>query len=1125
MTDNEGAAQAENLPEPDGTSRALGRFWTSLGPLLLAVLALLFGVVALVLTPREEEPQIVVPLADVFVAAPGLSAAQVERQIATPLESLLTQIDGVEHVYSMSRPGQAIVTVRFFVGEDREDSLVKIYNKIQSNIDHVPESVSSWVVKPVEVDDVPIVVASLWSDTPERVGAFELRRLAEEAAVSLQSVDNANRVVVTGGLPREIRVELNPEALAARRTAVTDVLWAIGVSNITRPAGTIEQANESLAVEAGTFFRSAADLRDAVVNVVDGRPVFLGDVAEVIDGAAEPDNYTWMGFGPARREGDPGTGIYPAVSLAVAKRKGSNAVWVARDVEERLAELQQTLFPPEVHVRIIRNYGDTANEKVNNLVSSLFIAILTVAIFIGAIMGWRAALVVGLAVPICYGATLGINLLTGYTINRVTLFALILALGLLVDDPITGVDNIDRFLRMRKFTQLRSIALAIQEVRGALIMSTIAIVLSFLPMFFITGMMGPYMGPMAINVPLAVTMSTVVAFLITPWMARKFLRAPADTGTEYDIRRTMVYRLYAGVVRPIVASPARAWMFLIVGGVLFLISMGLTAFRLVPLKLLPFDNKDEFQIVAEMPESATLEMTDAVLRDVAAFLRTVPEVKEFAGYSGLASPMDFNGMVRHYYLRNGGNVGDLRVTLLPRLKREHQSHEIALRIRPAIDEIAKRHGAILKIVEVPPGPPVLATVVAEVYGDPSTPYSEIQNAARVVAERLRAEALVTEVDTSIEDDQTKLVFVTDKEKAALSGVGTEDIAQAVAIVTEGQPAGFLQIPTEAQPLPILVRLPIERRNRPEDRDALRLIGRPGITKIRENGGVSDAPQPLVPIGEIGTLQEKLQDKTIYHKNLRPVVYVYAEMAGRAPADAILDIAWDRTHAKEGDAERPVAGRTYAAPGAGIAWSLPPGTRVKWNGEGEWQVTVRVFRDLGLAFAAALVGIFIVLTLQTRSVPIALIIMLAIPLTAIGIMPGFWLLNSVGERLVGGFPNPVFFTATAMIGMIALAGIVVRNSLILIEFIHIALKEGMDFKEALLQAGAIRMRPVFLTAGTTLLGNLVITLDPIFNGLAWAVIFGISASTFFTLGVIPAVYYLVYRNRPGHGVVGTRQEEM
>ncbi|MCB2155293.1 efflux RND transporter permease subunit [bacterium] len=1118
-------------PSPEGEpqerldwgSKVVASFLTGFGPAILGFLALAAGIIALYIIPREEEPQIVVPLADVFVTAPGLSAEQVERQISTPLENLLYQIDGVEYVYSMSRPGQSVVTVRFYVGEDREDSLVKIYNQIHSNSDKVPSSVSGWVVKPLEVDDVPIVIAMLWSEDPEKTGDHELRRLAEEVVLKLHSIQNTNRVEVTGGRPREIRVELNPEALAARRTTPMDVAWALQVSNDELPAGQIDRMDEAILIETGEFFHNATELGNAVVNVVDGVPVYLNEVATVIDGPIEPDNYTWMGFGAASGENDPKTGIYPAVALSVAKRKGSNAVWVANDVVEMMKQLDDELFPPEVHYRIIRNYGETANQKVNDLVSSLLVAIITVVIFIGVVMGWRAALVVGLAVPICYGATLGLNMLTGYTINRVTLFALILALGLLVDDPITGIDNIDRYLTMGKYKKRKSVLLAIQEVRNALIMSTIAIVLSFIPMSFITGMMGPYMGPMAANVPLAVVMSTFVAFLITPWMSMKLLR-PKAHDQKWDIRNTMLYKIYNLFVRPLVKSRKRAWLFVGIVVIAFFASAALPAFRLVPLKLLPFDNKNEFQVIVDMPEGTTLERTQAVTQAVSDYLREVPEVVEFAGFVGLSSPIDFNGMVRHYYLRHGGNVADLRVTLLDKTQRKHQSHDLILRIRKDIDAISEREGANIKLVEVPPGPPVISTVTVELYGEPATPYEQIEEAAFTLADRLKKEPLVVDIDTSVEADQKKLIFVTDKEKASLSGVATEDISGTVNLAIDGMVASDLEIPSEANPLPIRLQLPVDRRSTPHDVLTLFVRGRPGIVKQRQNGGLVDAPQPLVQLGEIGEFQQTVEDKTIYHKNLKRVSYVFAELAGRAPADAILDVMADKGRTEAVDI--PLEGRNYLVRGSGIPWDLPSDVNAKWNGEGEWKITLRVFRDLGIAFGAALLGIMVVLMIQTGSGVISLIIMTAIPLTMIGIMPGFWLLNSIGPgpEEFGGFPNPTFFTATAMIGMIALAGIVVRNSLILVEFIHQALREGMELEEALVQAGAIRMRPVFLTAGTTLLGNLVITLDPIFNGLAWSIIFGIAASTLFTLAVIPVVYYLVYGRKEGHGLPVERKEE-
>ena len=1084
-------------------------------PLLLLLVALVGGAVALAITPREEEPQIVVPVADVIVEAPGLSAEQVERQIATPLEKILYQIDGVEYVYSMSRSQRCVVTVRFYVGENREDSLIKVYNKVFSNTDRIPAAVKSWVVKPLEIDDVPIVVVALWSDNPDLTSDHELRRLAEEIEHDLQSIENTNRVEVTGGRPRQIRVELDPDALAARRTAPLEVAWAIDVSSKLLPAGEIQTLDRDLIVEAGNFIQSGDELANLVINVVDGVPVYLRDVAHIIDGPAEPASYTWIGFGPASKLSKEYPDAYPAVAISIAKKKGANAVWVAEEVEGYFSKLKREIFPPEVNYRIIRNYGRTADEKINNLVASLLVAVLTVTIFIGIFLGWRAALVVGLAVPICYGITLALDLFTGYTINRVTLFALILALGLLVDDPITGVENIERYLRTGRYPRRTSIILAIGEIRTALIMSTVAIILAFAPLHYITGMMGPYMAPMAFNVPVSVTASTVVAFLVTPWLAYKLLR-PSQEASAKDIEETTLYRVYSSLLKPLFSTRQRSWIFLAIVSFLFLVSMVFPLLRVVPLKLLPYDNKDEFQVVIDMPEGTTLERTQGVAAAFCRYLSTVPEVKDYTAFVGVPSPMDFNGMVRHYYLRQAAHYADIRVTLAERHRRSQQSHAILLRLRRDLEEIAQSYDCRLKLVEVPPGPPVISTVTVELFGGEVIPYSTLQEGAKLLEERLKQEPFVVDVDTSVGDDQQKLIFVPDREKAALSGIGTEDIASTVRLANHGLIAAYLQIPSEVNPLPVILRLPLQVRSSPHILAALHVKGRPGITKIREKSGVRDAPQPMVPLGELGDLHISTQDKVIYHKNLKPVAYVFAEVAGRAPAEIVLDVASD-LNTNFPKSQTPPGRRTYFNSGGGLPWALPEGVLAVWKGEGEWKITVRVFRDLGMAFGVALLGIFLVLRIQTGLSAITAIIMIAIPLSLIGIMPGFWLLNQLGMRSVNGFPDPILFTATAMIGIIALAGIVIRNSLILVEFIHMSLREGKGLTDALLRAGAVRMRPIFLTAGTTMLGNLVITLDPIFSGLAWAIIFGLAASTVFTLFVIPVLYSLVYSNKPGHGL--------
>ncbi|NND96685.1 MAG: efflux RND transporter permease subunit [Pirellulaceae bacterium] len=1071
--------------------------------ILLVVISLMLGAAALVLTPREEEPQIVVPMADVFAFAPGLSAEEVERQVTDRLEKLLYQIDGVEFVYSVSQPGQCVVTVRFFVGEDREDSLVKIYNKINSSTDKIPPVVKSWVVKPIEVDDVPIVIATLWSDQTERYGDHELRRIAEEVQHELQAIPNTNQVEVVGGRPRRIYVNLDAQRLAAHKTSPLQVARALQVSNVTARNGSFDQQNTQFNVETGTFISSVADLEDIVVNVAGGRPVYLKNIATVVDGPAEADSYSWIGFGGADKQHGDKTDLFPAVNISVAKRKGSNAVKVAKAVEAKLTQLERTHLPAGTHFRITRDYGETANEKVNELIEGLVIAVLTVVGLIGLTMGWRPALVIALAIPVCYSLTLFINLMVGYSINRVTMFALILALGLLVDDPITDVENIARYFTMKIFAPRQSVLRAVQEVRPALILSTLAIIVSFLPLAFITGMMGPYMAPMALNVPLTVTISTLVAFVITPWLAMVSLRQVSDAGEEesYDLTTKPLYRLSRFVLAPILVGRARAWSVLIGIAMLLVVAMIPPVFRWVPVKMLPYDNKNEFQIVVDMPEGTTLERTDVVSRRIGRFLGGLAEVRDYEVVVGKASPMDFNGLVRHYFLRQGPHVADIRVNLLAKEHRKQQSHEILLRIRDEVTELAESLGANIKLVEVPPGPPVMASITAEVYGPPEGNYAQQIEVARSVKDRLEHEPGVVDLDVSAEDDQIRFVFETDKPKAALSGISTQTIADTVAAVLSGHEATVLHLPNEVEPLWIELRLPRARRSALDDLEEVYVQGEAG---------------QVVQLGALGEFRETLEDKSIYHKNLQRVVYVFAEVAGRPPADAIVDVQWDRVSEPMAQAldaapnPRPVEQRSWLSPGGGVSWSVPDGYHVEWAGEGEWDITLDVFRDLGLAFGAALLGIFIVLMFQTGSRLLPVLIMSAIPLTMIGIMPGFWALNVIMDQPVGGHPNPVFITATAMIGMIALAGIVVRNSVVLIDFIHLAQAEGHSLVESIIRSVAVRTRPILLTAGTTLLANWVITLDPVFSGLAWAIIFGILTSTLFTLIVIPAAYWLLYR---------------
>jgi multidrug efflux pump subunit AcrB len=1077
---NERAAAEAAAAPPAGreplVQRIVRAFLTGpLAPMVLIV-ALAAGIVAVLATPREEEPQIVVPMADVFVSYPGASAEEVERLVATPLEKLLWQVDGVEHVYSQSRRDGALVTVRFRVGEDRERALVRLVTRIEAHRDEVPPGVTGWVVKPVEIDDLPIVALTLWS---ARADESELRRLAEEMAARLDALPELSRSELLGGLPREVRVELDREALAGRGLTALEVEQALRGADASLPAGAFDRADRRVDVVAGPFLRGAREVERLVVGARGGRPVYLADVARVVDGPVEPERLVRIGFGPAgARAQAPAGRSFPAVTIALAKQRGTNAVKVAAEVLAAAHRLESELLPADVQVEVTRDWGETADEKVNELLGHLGLAIVTVVGLVAFALGWREGLIVAAAVPVTFALTLLVNLLFGYSINRVTLFALVLVLGLVCDDPIVDVENIHRHLARRKLPRLQAVLTAVNEVRPPVIVATLAVILSFLPLLFITGMMGPYMRPMAINVPVAMAMSLLVAFTITPWMAYLLLRgeghgeahdagAPAAAG-----RGGLLDRLY----RPIVARfvDRRGARTLLWSGLVLLLaaSGALVVLGAIPLKMLPYDNKSELALVLDLDEGTTLAATDAAVRDVERFLATVPEVTEFTAHVGAPGPIDFNGLVRHYGLRRAANLADLRVNLVPKRERSQQSHALGLRLRGDLEAIAARHHARLKIVEMPPGPPVLATLVAEVRGPAERTDAELVAAARDVAARLAAEAGVVDVDVMAEAPHARLDFTLDKEKAALHGVATADVARTLRLALSGSDAATVHEPAERQPLRVRVGLDRARRSGAEELARM---------QVRGSGG------DLVELSELGSFAEVVADPPITHKDLERVAFALADVAGRPPADVVFAL------------ERSLAAKPLAG-----------GARAEWAGEGEWKITVDVFRDLGIAFAAALVGIYVLLVLETRSLGMPLVIMLAIPLGMIGIVPGFWLLNQVAGSVVDGHRDPVWFTATGMIGMIALAGIVVRNSIILIDFVRHRLAEGVDLRTAVIESGAQRLRPIVLTAGAAMLGAWPITLDPIFSGLAWSLIFGLLASTAFTLIVVPVVCSRVLR---------------
>ncbi len=1073
------------MTSPNNTllTRIVRLFLGSQLSIMLIVISLCLGAFSIFITPKEEEPQIVVPMADIYVQAPGASPEEIEKLVATPLEKLLWEIDGVEYVYSMSTREKAVVTVRFFVGEDRENAIVKLHNKIQMSLDRVPPIVTNWLVKPIEIDDVPILTLTLFS---KKYSDHELGRVGEEVMTRLSRLENISRSQIFGGRKRQIRVELDPLLMKGFGVTIDDIEKALKGADASVEAGTFNKNNARVTLTSSSFLTTVDEIKELVVSGRKDKPVFLEDLADIIDGPQEPDHYTRIGFSNYHKQKYPDNETIqssaPCVTLAFSKKKGTNAVRVTQNILEEVERLKQSVIPDNIQIEVTRNHGRTAQVKVNELLGSLGFAIISVVILLAITLGPREACVVALAVPISFSLALFVNYLFGYTINRVTLFALILSLGLVVDDPITNVDNIQRHIRQKVTRPFEATLFAVMEVLPPVIMSTIAIIVCFTPLFFITGMMGPYMAPMAVNVPLTVTFSTVCALTIVPWISYHLLKVsglkasglktPEKKNASPKKSGQILSRIYTFILTPFLNRKIMRYGLLAAVLIMLAGSCSLAVFRLVPLKLLPFDNKNEFQIVIDMPEGTSLEATDRVVRHFESYLETVNEVVSFVSYTGISSPMDFNGMVRHYFIRNSSHLADIRVNLAHKSRRTQQSHTILLRIRKDLEKIARDNNADIQLVEVPPGPPVLSTLVAEIYGDHDNSYEDLLKGAQHVKAVMEKEKFVTDVQIMTEKNSQRIDIVVDREKAALHGIDTQTILNALKSAVSGITPASLHLDTERNPLWIKVVLPREKRS-----DMISISHIP----IRSVKG------KMVPLAELIHIRDTRNNKPIYHKNLAPVVYVIGEMAGRAPGEAVLDMMKRLKKSTVRD-----------------------GIRVQWAGEGEWKITLRVFRDMGLAFAAALIGIYFILVINTGSYFMPLLIMMAIPLTILGIMPGFFILNLFTQN-AGGFSDPIFFTATSMIGMIALGGIVIRNSLVLIEFIQEAVKKGETFKDAILKSGVVRMRPILLTALTTAIGAFPITLDPVFSGLAWALIFGLMASTAFTLLVIPVTYYAVYRH--------------
>lgn len=1048
---------------------------SKLTPLLVAAL-LLMGIMAVWTTPREEEPQISVPMVDVYIPYPGATAEDVENRITKLVEKKLWKVSGIEYLYSSSKPGMAMITARFYVGSNMEQSLVRLYDALMSNMDELPQGALQPIVKPMSIDDVPIVSLTLWSD---QLDDYSLRRIAAVVSDEINKVQNVAKTRVTGGTQREVRIQIDPKRLAAYGLSPLTIEKTLQEANQTLPSGSFDQGNVNKEVKTGKYFTDKSEIENLVIGVYNDRPVYVRDVATVLDGPGERTSYVTIGTGPQGQEKGmpphPGQ-EYPAVTVDVAKKPGSNAVDISRAVMQKVKDLQGKVIPDNVHVTVTRNYGDTAEEKANELMKHLLIATISVVLLIGVTLGVREALVVGIAVPVTLALALFLSKMYGYTLNRVTLFALVFAIGILVDDAIVVVENIHRWFRQGCHPPMQAAIHAVNEVGNPTILATFTVIATLMPMVFVRGLMGPYMAPIPINASVAMFFSLLVAFIITPWFAYRFLKResvePLERTPSPQAQKGFS-AWYAKVIEGMILQKRKRWLFL--GGVAILLLGSLSLFytKAVPLKMMPFDNKSEFQIVIDTPEGTTLEETAKVAKAIGDYLATINEVTDYETYVGTASPFNFNGLVRHYYLRQGANVADIQVNLVDKGARTSQSHDVAKRIRPQVQQIAERYHANAKVVEVPPGPPVQSTIVLEIYGNDA---AERQRVAQQAEKIFRETPGVVDVDTSLQANQVEYRF-TVNDKARLNGISEQDVVQTLQTMLQGAQVGILHPENELEPVVIRVQPAKPDRSSIE---ALKSVQIPTPTG------------KMVPLGEIADIQQGTVEQTLYRKNLQSVTYVYGDVAGyeESPAYSIAKM-WDKIAAIPTKSGTKIEQYITTQP-----W-LENGVSVKWDGE--IQITYEVFRDLGIAFAVALVVMYLLIVGWFQSFITPLIIMSPIPLTLIGVVPGHWLFGT-------------FFTATSMIGVIALAGIIVRNSILLVEFAKERRAEGIPLMQAVIDAGIVRAKPIILTAAAVVVGAVVILFDPIFQGLAISLMFGTIASTILTLFVIPLLYTMAEENR-------------
>lgn len=1053
--------------------------------ILLVIAFMLLGLFSIMFIPREEEPQIKVPMADIMIGYPGASPKEVENSVILPMEKIISNVQGVEDVYSTSMNGMGMVTVQFYVGQDVERSLVKLYNELMKNMDRMPQGATMPLVKTRSIDDVPVLAFTLWSDT---MSNFQIRQVAEVVASEIKKIPDVAQTKVTGGQSREVKIELDKDKMAESHIDFTSVVQSLKSNNAQMQSGNMVGSDKVVSVQTGNFYSTIDEIKNTIIGTNNQRPVYLYQIAKIDDGPQTPSEYVSFGYGAAQKDKkriNPSS--YSAVTISIAKKQGADAMKLSQTIIEKVEKLKSTLISNDLHVEQTRNYGLTASHKVSELLWHLSIAILVVTLFVMLAMGWRGGLVVFLSVPITFALTLFTYYFMGYTLNRITLFALVFVTGIVTDDSIVIAENMHRHFKMKKLPPLQAALYAINEVGNPTILATLTVIAAVLPMAFVSGMMGPYMSPMPIGASIAMIFSLLIALTLTPYFGYLFLRHKSnkkkknedlekaeEKQEEVDLHQSRIYKIYAGAITPFLESRKKRWAFMISLAVILLASMSLFYTKSVPVKMLPFDNKNEFQIVIDMPEGTTLERTAAVTQELGLYVGKNKNVTDYQTYIGSSAPISFNGLVRHYDLRHSENDADIQVNLTDKGDRSEQSHDIAKSMRQELQKIGSRYGANVKVVEVPPGPPVMSTIVAEIYGPD---YDKQIKIADQIKQKLVHTDNVVDVDWTVESNQTEYKFEVDKDKAMKAGIPTEQIVQTMYGLLSGMSVGVYHQPNVEHQVNVTLQLPEQDKARLNNLLSLKVVNKQGMA---------------MPLSDLVKVSRGIKEKSIYRKNQQRVVYVMAEVAGNleSPIYAITKMS-DQLSKIKLPAGYSLNERYKDQPKLEDDYSL------KWDGE--WKITYEVFRDLGVAFLFVLIIIYMLIVGWFQNFLTPLVQLSVIPLSLIGIILGHWLMGA-------------YFSAPSMIGFIALAGIMVRNSILLIDFIDIRLQEGAPLKQAIVEAGAVRTTPIVLTAGSVVLGAIVILFDPIFQGLAISLMGGTITSTLLTLIVVPLLYFKMLKKK-------------